>query len=149
MTTQEQRLEELTSEQCHELLASQVLGRLAVVEGEHPLVVPVNYAMSGGVVVLRTGEPMRRRVDHRNVAFQVDQVDPSTRSGWSVLVQGLAEEVGGEHSAEIVERTRRSGADPWAPGEREHWVRLIPHRVTGRRLTTGGDRWFADGSLYL
>jgi len=148
MTTHEQRLEELTTAQCHELLGSQVLGRLAVVEGEHPLVVPVNYAMSGGVVVLRTGEPLRRRVDHRNVAFQVDSVEPSTRSGWSVLVQGLAEEVGDEHRAELVERTRRSGVDPWAPGERDHWVRVIPHRVTGRRLTTGGP-WYADGSLYL
>lgn len=150
MTTRphENKVEELTTAQCHELLGTQVVGRLAVVEGEHPLVVPVNFAMSGGVVVLRTGEALRARVDHRNVAFQADHTERSTRTGWSVLVQGLAEEVGDEHAADLVERTRRTGVAPWAPGEREHWVRVIPHRVTGRRITSGGP-WFADGSMYL
>jgi hypothetical protein len=23
---------------------------------------------------------------------------------------------------------------PWAPGSRDHWMRLVPRRVTGRRV---------------
>jgi uncharacterized protein len=91
-----------------------------------------------GVVVIRTHPgPMLAAADHANVAFQVDAIDPRTRSGWSVLVQGLAEEVTDAHRAELVERTRATGLRPWAPGEHGRWLRLIPQAVTGRRIVPG------------
>jgi len=67
----------------------------------------------------------------------VDQIDQYTRTGWSVLVRGLAEEVTGPHRAELVEAARASGVQPWAPGEHGHWIRLIPHAITGRRIVSG------------
>ncbi len=129
---------DLAHEECWRLLATQQVGRLAVVAERYPIVVPVNYALDGDVVVLRTGPgTLLAAARHAHVSFEVDQLDPLSRTGWSVLVRGLAEEVTGRHRADVVARTRAAGVRPWAPGEREHWLRLLPHRVTGRRIVAG------------
>ena len=60
-----------------------------------------------------------------------------SRSGWSVLVRGLAEEVTSAHRDELVERTKAGGVEPWAPGHRGHGMRLIPHSISGRRIVPG------------
>ncbi|MCO1656365.1 pyridoxamine 5'-phosphate oxidase family protein [Pseudonocardia sp. S2-4] len=75
--------------------------------------------------------------DHANVTFEVDEIDQRSRSGWSVLVRGLAEEITGAHRAELVERTTATGVTPWAPGEHGHWIRLIPQDIGGRRIVPG------------
>ena len=63
-------------------------------------------------------------------------------SGWSVLVQGQAEEVAAQHSTELSERTERSRVQPWAPGEDFRWLRIIAHGISGRRIDPGLDwRW--------
>ena len=48
--------------------------------------------------------------NHANVTFEVDEIDHRNRTGWSVLVRALAEEVTSEHRDEPIERTRASGA---------------------------------------
>jgi nitroimidazol reductase NimA-like FMN-containing flavoprotein (pyridoxamine 5'-phosphate oxidase superfamily) len=131
-------LQVLTAEECYRLLATQQIGRLGVNAEHYPLIFPVNYALDGEVVVIRTGTGTKLSAAHRaNVTFEVDDIDPRRRSGWSVLVRGLAEEVGSEHAHELVERTRASGVEPWAPGDRGHWLRLIPQGIAGRRLVPG------------
>ena len=75
--------------------------------------------------------------DHANVTFEVDHIDPISRSGWSVLIRGLAEEVTSAHRTELIERTHATGVEPWAPGEHGHWLRIIPHDVSGRRIVPG------------
>lgn len=136
--TGEPALQALSNDECWMLLATQQVGRLAVVAGHYPLVVPVNYALDHRVVVVRTGEgTLLQAASHANVAFQVDQVDQVARAGWSVLVRGLAEEVTDRHREELVESTLATGATPWAPGDRGHWLRVIPHDVTGRRIVPG------------
>jgi len=131
-------LRDLTAQECHLLLATQQVGRLGVNAEHYPLIFPVNYALDHGVIVIRTHPGTKlSAAAHANVTFEVDQIDQLTRSGWSVLVRGLAEEVTGEHRAELVERTKASGVQPWAPGEHGHWLRLIPHAITGRRIVPG------------
>jgi nitroimidazol reductase NimA-like FMN-containing flavoprotein (pyridoxamine 5'-phosphate oxidase superfamily) len=131
-------LRELTAEECYLLLATQQVGRLGVNAEHYPLIFPVNYALDRGVVVIRTHPGTKlTAASHANVTFEVDQIDQLTRTGWSVLVRGLAEAVTAEHRAELIERTRASGVQPWAPGEHGHWLRLIPHAVTGRRIVPG------------
>ncbi|MFC5238221.1 pyridoxamine 5'-phosphate oxidase family protein [Pseudonocardia zijingensis] len=76
-------------------------------------------------------------VQHTNVAFEVDEIDRHTRSGWSVLVRGLAEEVTPAHREELVAHTKGTGLTTWAPGEHGHWVRLIPQAISGRRIVPG------------
>jgi Pyridoxamine 5'-phosphate oxidase len=69
------------------------------------------------------------------VAFEIDETSPATREGWSVLVQGSAHLVDSEaERASIVQ----SGVEPWAGGEKELFVRVIPSRITGRRIRRAG-----------
>jgi uncharacterized protein len=132
------QLEVLDVDECRRLRATQQIGRLGVAGGPYPLILQVNYALDRGVVVIRTHPgPLLAAADHAGVAFEVDAIDPLTRSGWSVLVQGLAEEVTDAHRAELVARTRATGIRPWAPGEHGRWLRLIPQVVTGRRIVPG------------
>jgi uncharacterized protein len=131
-------LQILSDEDCYGLLATQQIGRLGVNAEHYPLIFPVNYALDHGVIVIRTNAGTKlAAADHANVTFEVDQIDQWTRSGWSVLVRGLAEKLTSEHRAELIERTKASGVQPWAPGDRGHWMRLIPHDISGRRIVPG------------
>lgn len=134
--TETRELTVLTTDECQELLRSESFGRLGVIVDHEPLIIPVNYALDRGVVVLRKkpGSTLLN-AQHTNVSFEVDRIDATTRTGWSVLVRGLAEEVTPDHDAGIVGRTRATGLEPWAPGEDFRWVRIIPHGISGRRIT--------------
>lgn len=139
MTTGERSgLEVLGIDDCYRLLATQQIGRLGVNAEHYPLIFPVNYALDQGVIVIRTNAGTKlAAADHANVTFEVDQIDERTRSGWSVLVRGLAEEVTSEHRTELIERTKATGVEPWAPGDRGHWMRLIPQDISGRWIVPG------------
>jgi hypothetical protein len=65
------------------------------------------------------------------VAFEIDDIDTAGRQGWSVLIQGPAHrvEAGAERAAAV-----KAGVEPWPGGEREQFVRIVPTRVTGRRI---------------
>ncbi|RBY75476.1 pyridoxamine 5'-phosphate oxidase family protein [Geodermatophilus sp. TF02-6] len=143
-------LEEIPPEECYRLLATQEIGRLGVNAEHHPLIFPVNFGLDGSTIVIRTrpGTKLTAAV-HANVSFEVDEIDRRTRSGWSVLVRGQAEEVGEEHRAELVARTHATGVEPWAPGDTGHWLRLIPHEISGRRIVTGELPPAVDPRAYL
>jgi nitroimidazol reductase NimA-like FMN-containing flavoprotein (pyridoxamine 5'-phosphate oxidase superfamily) len=126
------------ADECRRLLATRELGRIGLADGPFPVILPVNYVLDGEAVVIRTDSTkITAAADHTRVAFEVDDIDPRTRSGWSVLVQALAEEVTGSRREELVERLRTADGTPWAPGEHGHWIRLIPKVVTGRRIVPG------------
>ena len=65
------------------------------------------------------------------VAFEIDDYDLAGRQGWSVLIQGPAHHVEAEDARA---RAKEAGVEPWAPGDRELFLRIVPHRVTGRRI---------------
>jgi nitroimidazol reductase NimA-like FMN-containing flavoprotein (pyridoxamine 5'-phosphate oxidase superfamily) len=143
-------LEVLDTNECIRLLATQQIGRLGLSGERYPLILPVNYALDRGVIVIRThtGSTLLT-ADHTNVTFEVDEIDRRTRSGWSVLVHGLAEEVTEAHRAELVERTRATGVKPWAPGEHGRWMRVVPQEVSGRRIAPGQLPSLFEMSAYL
>ena len=64
------------------------------------------------------------------MAFEIDDIDLAAEGGWSVLVQGPARHVQGADLA----AARSAGVEPWAPGDRELFVRIVPSRITGRRV---------------
>jgi nitroimidazol reductase NimA-like FMN-containing flavoprotein (pyridoxamine 5'-phosphate oxidase superfamily) len=137
-TDRDRALVVLPAEECHRLLATRQLGRIGLVGDPFPLILPVNYVLDGDVVVIRTGSSKITAAAHRTrVAFEVDDVDERTRTGWSVLVQALAEEVTGAGRDELVARLHAASGSPWAPGEHGHWIRLTPEVVTGRRIVPG------------
>jgi nitroimidazol reductase NimA-like FMN-containing flavoprotein (pyridoxamine 5'-phosphate oxidase superfamily) len=130
--------ETLSPEECTALLATQRFGRLAVAAEGYPLVFPVNYGMDGPVVVIRTrpGTKLTAALGG-NVVLEVDEVNPYRGTGWSVLVRGRVEELSGAHGEDVVRRTLEVDVVPWEAGPHEHWLRLVPHDVTGRRLVAG------------
>ena len=119
----------LDVEECLVLLRWENIGRLAVgVRGEAPLVVPVNFVVHEGTVVFRSDDgPKLDRVREQPVSLQVDRFDQFRRIGWSVLVRGTAHEVDPDELVEVE-------IDAWAPGDKRHWVRIVPTAISGRRL---------------
>jgi hypothetical protein len=83
------------------------------------------------------GEDLRSGIEYAEsrVAFEIDEVSPATREGWSVLVQGPAHLVDSEAERASV---MQSGIEAWPGGERELFVRVIPTRITGRRIRRAG-----------
>jgi len=69
------------------------------------------------------------------VAFEIDDFDSGSREGWSVLIQGPA-----HHLDTDAERAAaaEAGVVPWPGGVREHYIRITPVRITGRRLQRAG-----------
>lgn len=117
---------------CLRLLADDVIGRLAFVDHGAPAVLPVNYAMDGEAVVFRTAAGTKLTAGPRSPAcFEIDAFDRATRSGWSVVMTGHLEEVE-PFDERTLARLRELPVDPWADGEKEHWMRLVPERITGR-----------------
>jgi uncharacterized protein len=125
-------MEDIPRDECLALLRQLSVGRVAVSgRAGSPFVVPVNYAIDGETIVFRSdgGRRLRDLVDHP-VSFEVDLVDPMHRTGWSVLVEGLA--FASERPVDGVV------VDPWAPGPKSHWVRIVAGSVTGRRIRRVG-----------
>lgn len=143
-------LEVIPADECYQLLGSHEVGRLGVIAEHYPLILPVNYGLDGTTIVIRTHPGTKlTAAAHANVTFEVDDIDRSTRSGWSVLVRGLAEQVTSDHRAELVARTQATGVQPWAPGTYGHWLRIIPQGISGRRITPGQLPWGVDDRAYL
>ena len=134
----EAELQDLSTDECHQLLATHEIGRLGVNAEHFPLIFPVNYTLDGEVIVIRTHPgTMHTAADQANVTFEVDEIDRRARTGWSVLVRGRAEAVTSTHRAELVDRIKATEVRPWAPGEYGHWLRLIPQQISGRRIVPG------------
>jgi nitroimidazol reductase NimA-like FMN-containing flavoprotein (pyridoxamine 5'-phosphate oxidase superfamily) len=131
-------IEELDEEQCLALIAPGGVGRIAYTSRFGPAVLPVNYALQDGAIVFRTAEHGPLDEDLRTgitgadvvVAFEIDSIDMVGRQGWSVLIQGPAHHMTGPGQDAV----RSAGVRAWAPGERELFVRIAPHRITGRRV---------------
>lgn len=131
---QETGIEWLSRDRCLELLADDSIGRLAIVVGRTPTILPVNYALDGEVVVFRSDHGSKVEWGPRSpAAFEIDHFDRETRSGWSVVVTGRLEEPAPFDTAT---RDRLAGlaVEPWAGGPKDHWMCLVPSRITGRRL---------------
>lgn len=128
-------LEEIDESECWPLLASQPVGRLAVVVGHYPLVFPVNHVVHGPGIVFRSGAGTKLwAVQRSNVTFRVDHVDVVHRTGWSVLARGVAHEVLGERHAELVGRLDESALVSYDPRPKEHLVGILVDSISGRRL---------------
>ena len=67
----------------------------------------------------------------RRISFEIDQIDDTFSTGWSVLVTGLAHRV--EEPGEV-EAVRALDVVAWAGGPREAFFRLEPETITARQL---------------
>lgn len=116
------------------LLAGSQVGRLIFTVNALPAVRLMNYALVDGLVVLRTAAGAtapRKAAADVVVAFEVDELDAATSSGWSVIVTGRAALV---TDPDLIGRHRRVPLTPWAPGDRDQFVQITTEVVEGRRV---------------
>jgi len=108
-------VDELGTDQCWRLLERCKVGRLGFAAEGEQLILPVNYAVDGHSIVVRTGRTVMLEAlgPGATVAFEVDGSDAVSETGWSVLIKG--------HASEIESR--------------DHWLRVMPWSVTGRAIS--------------
>lgn len=126
------RLEALTRNECLELLGRCSLGRVAFTERALPAIRPINYALVGHQLLLSTrAESLGRRLDGQVVAFEVDQIDATAGTGWSVVVTGTARLL--RSPGELM---RLAAVPPVTLAGDGHDARvcIVPGQISGRRI---------------
>jgi uncharacterized protein len=126
-------LKELAERECFELLATQVVGRVAVVVDGRASVFPVNYVLDRGHIVFRTDEGTKLDAARAGstVTFEVDRSDPMYHTGWSVMATGALEAV---TDPDDLGRVRGLPVRAWGNAG-HHWLRLPIASISGRRIT--------------
>jgi nitroimidazol reductase NimA-like FMN-containing flavoprotein (pyridoxamine 5'-phosphate oxidase superfamily) len=145
-------LEELSDEECLDLLRSRSVGRIGFNVDDFPFVVPVNYrlveahgATAGTWIALRTrpGNVIDQAGD--DVACEIDDIDMVHHNGWSVLVRGTLHEI----DPDAANLRERFDPQPWIEADREAWLIIEPFAITGRRLHGPEIEWAFHVRAYL
>lgn len=126
-----QGLEVIGPDECWQLVRDTPVGRVAFNDAGEPMVLPVNHAVVGHHIVFRTlrGSLLHEALMAEPVAFQVDGFDPLERTGWSVLVRGVAD------LAEDLDQLAELELHPWADTvDRDDWVQIRTEEISGRRI---------------
>jgi nitroimidazol reductase NimA-like FMN-containing flavoprotein (pyridoxamine 5'-phosphate oxidase superfamily) len=122
--------------ECLDLLEPGGIGRVGFTAEDGVIMLPVNFAVCGNTIIFRTA-PDTLLALHANahLSFEVDHFDEVLRAGWSVLVQGHAQQVTDEREVQHLEKGTR--LMPWAPGARDVYVRIAPTHISGRSIQPG------------
>ncbi len=107
------------------------VGRVAINGTRSPHVIPVNFTVVGGGIVIRLGTGWAAfHLNGAAVTFETDQATTPRHTGWSVVVEGIAHAVPYEEVA-------RLGANLPSPIVTAPGVRvfeIVPFKVTGRAV---------------
>jgi len=131
-------LEILPFDRCLQLLATVPVGRVSFFADGEIVILPVNHVVDGQDPIFCTarGSKLSTAEGQNLVAFEVDDYDERTQSGWSVLVNGRADPI--YEDAEI-QRLSQLGLHPWVTAvERPFWIRIRPTSVSGRQTPGRG-----------
>lgn len=132
--TDERSLSELSRAEALQLLASVPIGRLVFTHQALPAIRPVNHLVDEGTIVigLTAGSVIASlsRPGGTVVAYEADSLDLAQRSGWTVIVVGIARL---EADADAVLRYR-ARLQPWLSGAMAEVLTISSEIVTGYRL---------------
>ena len=139
-------LEQLSRAECLRLVGQVPLGRIVYTRQALPAVELVNFALDDGDIIIRTDSSGKLAAATRGavVAFEADSTDLATHAGWSVTIVGYSRAV--TDDAEI-RHLEEADLVPWAPGKRDHFIRISPEIVNGRRLAARRLTVGSDASL--
>ena len=126
-------LQQLTRDECLQLMASVSVGRIIYTRQALPAVDLVNFAFDNGDIIIKTDHSGNLATATRRavVAFEADCLDFARQAGWTVTAIGQSHEV---TDADEISRLVRIGLNSWTPGDREHFIRISPGILNGRRL---------------
>ncbi|MGD9700945.1 MAG: pyridoxamine 5'-phosphate oxidase family protein [Acidimicrobiia bacterium] len=131
----QKQLQELSVEECLQLLTQARVGRLAYLDEMGPVAVPVNFATVDRDIYFRVEDGVKRAaIGQPCLAFEVDHIDDDQHAGWSVIARGAGREVPPDDLPALLKRMHGSFPAPWALGIHNVWLQLSPHTITGRRL---------------
>jgi uncharacterized protein len=136
MTDNAQPISILSETECWQLLSSVALGRLVTsVDGE-PAIFPVNFVVQHRTVLFRTAEGTKlvSAAINNSVLFEAD--NHGVTEGWSVIVKGNARIL---RTNEDIDEAERAQLLPWTATVKQHYVRIRPRSVTGRRFVFGSE----------
>lgn len=121
-------VQELTLEQCWQLLGDEEFGRLAYRLVDEVHIVPINYLVDNRCLLFRTasGNKLLAAALHSDVAFEIDWRDD--RSAWSVVARGTLRRLGEDEQ----HRLDNLPQQPWVDTPKYDVVELTPDEVTGR-----------------
>lgn len=119
--------------ECLRLLGCGVLGRVVHTAGALPAVHPVSYTLCRQEIIFRTaqGSILRAAMLRQVLAFEIDDVNPNTRTGWSVLAIGKAHRV---TDADRLTALATRLPPSWTTGRPTHTIALPTRLLSGRRL---------------
>lgn len=129
----DERTKDIGPDGCVALLTQNHFGRVAVNDGEGPIVLPVNYVLDGDGIVFRSAEGTKvdAALQQAPASFEIDAIDERTRTGWSVVVRGHLTEIS---DPDDLARVRRLPLRPFVGGDEARFVRLEAREVSGRRI---------------
>jgi uncharacterized protein len=131
-------LEILPYDECLRLLGTVPVGRVSFFSDGEIVVLPVNYVMDGQDPVFHTarGSKLSAAEGQNVVAFEADEYDERTKSGWSVLVNGRAFAI---YEDTEIRRLNALDLHSWATtADRPFWIRIRPASVSGRQTPADG-----------
>ncbi|WP_101847836.1 pyridoxamine 5'-phosphate oxidase family protein [Zhihengliuella sp. ISTPL4] len=129
-------IHELDEQQSYELLATTTVGRIGYLDDGRVKIHPVNFAVSGHELLLRTspdGHLAALSNESAEVSFEVDYHDPLGGMGWSVLMHGTLSRVPEDRAAGAAARV-----NPWAGDDRDLPLSFRIESLTGRSVRRGG-----------
>ena len=133
----DREVELLDEAECLRLLTTAAIGRVAFTEGALPAVQPVSFLLCDAEIYIPASPGSKVAAASRGavVAFEVDDVDASARTGWSVTVVGPSRVI---VDAVEVRRLDGAGVRPWAPGGDHCYIGIAVRMVQGRRISRPG-----------
>ena len=135
-------LEVLDRMECLRLLGQATVGRIAVTVGALPVILPINFRVIEDRIVFRTGigSKLHAATDNAVVAFEVDEIEMLSHSGWSVTVTGTSRAI--TDPAELASIDVDS-IPRWAPMGLDRVAEVSSDLVSGRRLRP----WMAQNGM--
>jgi nitroimidazol reductase NimA-like FMN-containing flavoprotein (pyridoxamine 5'-phosphate oxidase superfamily) len=124
--------EQLTVAECQALLDTRDVGRIGWNAGSGPMILPISYTPVNDLLVFRTSPfgLLSELVRPTHVVLEVDDLDVTRHTGWSVLVHGRAEAIA---STTLLNHLWTiHGARPWAAGMRTVFIGITVEQITGR-----------------
>jgi nitroimidazol reductase NimA-like FMN-containing flavoprotein (pyridoxamine 5'-phosphate oxidase superfamily) len=124
----------LDDDGCFELLSKHELGRLVTSAAGVLDIFPVNYALDGRTIVIRTaeGSKLMEMTINDEVLFEVDAYTDA--DAWSVVVRGHARRL---ETSDEVRAADELPLKPWIPTLKYNYVRITPDSVSGRAFRRG------------
>jgi nitroimidazol reductase NimA-like FMN-containing flavoprotein (pyridoxamine 5'-phosphate oxidase superfamily) len=134
MSELDHRFHRLPVSSCRQRLEDGTIGRVGWASRSGPQIMPVTYLVHDEQIVFRTDPhgPLATLQGGEPVVFEVDEFDPATRCGWSVVARGRAYST--QHSVRATRLWREADPVPWAGGRRPMFITITLDELSGRSV---------------